>query len=471
MIFIFFKVDGYSNLTGDLSIFESMSSTLEFVNVGGNVLIIGDIKIFKNHDINTINVGGCPLITGDVIVFSGMNITDPQINDTEIYGDIAVFGPMTNMYGLNCINTALIGDLKDLATCCTAQGSLQANYCPGLTVTDRFLRITAIWCWCRGMGWSSDEVDQILHDYKLLSDDPGLDPDRDYNIRLDNIGALPGNENAAPSDTGYADIKTLRELFNYWTDGAGSMRIYHVSSAPIIEDPTGIPNLVAWFDADLGVTGDPVDQLDDQSGNDYHATSVGASRPTVAPNAISGHDALLFDGSDDYLTIPRMEGKFEEGLSWCLVFQMIDKSGGGAMWGNIKSTGDDDISMYCMLVSSWAYTGVVIDAVNYSISARTFGDGEQDWCFISCRVVANDHVQVYFNGNMVGAPIDISGVSWNNLIQAATEMADIGCRRKHDGTHISNSNIKFASLSLFGRGLTDTEMESLHEYVKAHFNF
>ncbi len=67
--------------------------------------------------------------------------------------------------------------------------------------------------------------------------------------------------------------------------------------------------LVLWLRADAGVThsGGLVDTWQDQAvtlGGANDASGSGASRPLLAPAAVNGHAALLFDGTDDLLTVP-----------------------------------------------------------------------------------------------------------------------------------------------------------------------
>lgn len=56
-------------------------------------------------------------------------------------------------------------------------------------------------------------------------------------------------------------------------------------------------NLLAWYDGDT-LTTDPANTWSDRSINGYDLTLVNA--PTVINNAINGHDALQFDGINQY---------------------------------------------------------------------------------------------------------------------------------------------------------------------------
>ena len=86
--------------------------------------------------------------------------------------------------------------------------------------------------------------------------------------------------------------------------------------------PTDLANLQFWFDAsdatkmwtDAGTTlvssdGQAVYRLGDKSGNGFHANQSGSStlRPLYKTAYQNGLDALLFDGTDDYLALPLMD--------------------------------------------------------------------------------------------------------------------------------------------------------------------
>ena len=60
--------------------------------------------------------------------------------------------------------------------------------------------------------WNSHSVDLLLHDYKLLSDNPGLHLDEDYVLNL-------GGNNAAPSTAGSASQSILENLG--WSGSGG----------------------------------------------------------------------------------------------------------------------------------------------------------------------------------------------------------------------------------------------------------
>lgn len=69
--------------------------------------------------------------------------------------------------------------------------------------------------------------------------------------------------------------------------------------------PASLSGLQWWITAKTGITGDPASQWNDQSSNANHATQgTGANQPDYqADFASTGLPALVFDGSNDLMTI------------------------------------------------------------------------------------------------------------------------------------------------------------------------
>ncbi len=59
--------------------------------------------------------------------------------------------------------------------------------------------------------------------------------------------------------------------------------------------------LKTWYKASVGITGDPVSQWDDQSGNDHHVDQSTASYQPTTGGLMNFNPALTFDGSNDRL--------------------------------------------------------------------------------------------------------------------------------------------------------------------------
>src|SRR5688572_11608792 len=94
--------------------------------------------------------------------------------------------------------------------------------------------------------------------------------------------------------------------------------------------PGGSPNVSAWyrltdeaFGADVAIAEAGVTHWDDLSSNNYDINDQGTAslRPTNRLNAINGHPAGDFDGSDDQLSLP------SGGTFW----NVIDATGVGSI--------------------------------------------------------------------------------------------------------------------------------------------
>ncbi len=106
-------------------------------------------------------------------------------------------------------------------------------------------------------------------------------------------------------------------------------------------------NLLAWYDGDT-LTTDPANTWSDRSGNGYNLTLFNA--PTIVNNAINSHDALQFDGVNQY-TQRNITPNQVQPYSNYLVFKQITAVNGAILWssGNttfIQSNSAPNINMY-----------------------------------------------------------------------------------------------------------------------------
>lgn len=70
-----------------------------------------------------------------------------------------------------------------------------------------------------------------------------------------------------------------------------------------ISSPSDLSNLDGWWTAYEGVTGDPVTQWDDRSGNGRHYTSAGVNRPDLVPSWQNGRAAVASLDGDDRMNL------------------------------------------------------------------------------------------------------------------------------------------------------------------------
>jgi len=110
----------------------------------------------------------------------------------------------------------LIGDVSDFVVLSNLT-TLWIRYGGGLTMSGTFVSaiLTSLSFYHEAL--SQVQVDFVFSDYITVHGSTPLDANLNYNIDL--------NYTAIPSLAGFQDYITLMELYNKWTDGAGSMTI------------------------------------------------------------------------------------------------------------------------------------------------------------------------------------------------------------------------------------------------------
>ena len=96
--------------------------------------------------------------------------------------------------------------------------------------------------------------------------------------------------------------------------------------------PADIAGLEAWFDAALGVTGDPVSAWLDQTVNGHNLSQGGgADQPDFVPTAVNGLPAVQGDGTSDHMD---MAASISEAGNFTLFLVMGGDAGPGFMLGH-----------------------------------------------------------------------------------------------------------------------------------------
>ncbi len=101
--------------------------------------------------------------------------------------------------------------------------------------------------------------------------------------------------------------------------------------AVVVTPPIPLEGLELWFKADAGVTevGGAISKWEDASGHARHALQTASNlRPKLDAMGLNGKPTLVFDGADDYLTLPTLPGGFSKGLSAFVVAQQDSDDGG-----------------------------------------------------------------------------------------------------------------------------------------------
>ena len=97
-----------------------------------------------------------------------------------------------------------------------------------------------------------------------------------------------------------------------------------------IADPTEVSGLLRWYEGDvLGLAdGTAVSSWTDQSANADHAVQAdSAKQPVLKTGVASGHDAVRFDGSNDWLTFAEI---LDSSAATAHIFVVSDSNATGA---------------------------------------------------------------------------------------------------------------------------------------------
>jgi hypothetical protein len=197
-------------------------------------------------------------------------------------------------------------------------------------------------------------------------------------------------------------------------------------------------NLLAWYDGDTLAT-DPANTWSDRSGNGYDLTLFNA--PSIISPAINGHDALRFDGINQY-GISGAIPAFGQPITIYMVFKFITWNNGSY---NLGDTLIDSFVFYQSGVSpnQQIFNAAAACANNqmavntYNISSMIFNDP-------NCELRINDAVAIgggstglnVSNGIIVSSQRGIGGFANN-------EAAMIIYRTVADNTATQNIFIKY----------------------------
>jgi hypothetical protein len=141
-----------------------------------------------------------------------------------------------------------------------------------------------------------------------------------------------------PLPNGTTQYYTVATRISTGQEGQASAPVAAMPSEPPVppEIPSELPaGLVLYLDADHLATyqaaGSPVTSWLDGSPAAHHASADSSSAPTLAQDAIGGHFALAFDGSNDFLSLVPGFSDFSQGASIFVVAQPTSLSQGSKL--------------------------------------------------------------------------------------------------------------------------------------------
>jgi hypothetical protein len=104
-----------------------------------------------------------------------------------------------------------------------------------------------------------------------------------------------------------------------------------IVASSFLISPVDLPSLVGWWDADDATTftfssGTSVSQWNDKSGNGYHLAQGTAGNQPTRSGTVNGRSSVVFDGTDDFLSVASFDMTGSAKLSVAVVFSSV--SGG-----------------------------------------------------------------------------------------------------------------------------------------------
>lgn len=248
--------------------------------------------------------------------------------------------------------------------------------------------------------------------------------------------------------------------------------------------PAQLAGLVLWLDADDAATlfqdaarstpvasdGDPVGGWTDKGSGTYHALqATAAKRATNRPSAVNGRGAVEFDGTDDFLTVTRMAGRFGSGFSFVMVMRIFE----GQPVDFKRPFGSRVVSprqaYFDFLLSS---TGSLVqvmwaDHVSYQQTMVSLPAGDSGHGVLTCVATPGAAMSCYANGSLTGTT-SIAGATWGNIAGATSETPLIGAIA-NGASDIGHCACQFAELLIYNRPLGSAERQQVEQYALAKF--
>ena len=227
------------------------------------------------------------------------------------------------------------------------------------------------------------------------------------------------------------------------SDGTGAARYdldlnysLDTSSAPLLH-----------LDAsDLSLSdGDSVTTWSDKSGNGYNFSGTGATAPIFKTSGRLGHNTVLFDGTDDFMTNGSVLGQFtDQNATLIAVFNQYDT--------------DSQVDLF----DTGAFAGGDRLSPDYSSA------------FLSARInsVSETFTKPLFGNNIFGLRVDSSSPSYELFYNKASQY-QVGSYSFGVASTMSigggNTSYKFngeiSEILLFNQALSDDEWNTIHSYL------
>lgn len=248
--------------------------------------------------------------------------------------------------------------------------------------------------------------------------------------------------------------------------------------------PAQLSGLVLWLDADdastlfqdsarstpVAADGDPVGGWSDKGSGTYHALqATAAKRATYRPAAINGRGAIEFDGTDDFLAVTRMTGRFGSGFSFFLVLRVFE----GQPVDLKRPFGSRVVSprqaYFDLLLGSPGnlFQSIWADHVSYQQTIATLSAGDSGFGVLACVATPGATMTSYANGSLTDTT-NIAAANWSNIAGSTPETPLIGAIA-NGANDIGHCACQFAELLIYNRPLGAAERQQVEQYALAKF--
>jgi hypothetical protein len=234
-----------------------------------------------------------------------------------------------------------------------------------------------------------------------------------------------------------------------------------VASATFEMDPSTSPiprsGLVQWLRAsNITTSGSNVTNWNDISGSRNDASN-GSNQPTLVANAINGHPAVNFSGSQ-FLQAPAGFSTFTSGLSAILVAKPVSVSAGARLFDYGNGATSDNIIM--SLPSS---TGLTFSTYNSSTSSSaTASTGVTLGNFQLLESLYNGSNTANLFVNASSSASSTSMQTLNNLVRSGNYLGQ-------DNSGGNRYNGQIAEMLLWNRQLTSAERTAVEGYLLSKY--
>ncbi|HEY9684984.1 MAG TPA: FN3 associated domain-containing protein [Oculatellaceae cyanobacterium] len=240
-----------------------------------------------------------------------------------------------------------------------------------------------------------------------------------------------------------------------------------VSSATYEVDATALPisrnGLVAWFDANNGVTtsGTAVTSWSDLSTNQNSATQgTSTKRPTLTTNAINGLSAVTFNGTSQFLQLPSSSSlsNFSSGVSMFAVIKPTAVTAGARVMDMGNGATSDNLQLQLPSTTSaslYTYNGSTPSSVTSS-SGITLNQFQ----LLEAIDDGSGTASIFTNGVLGGQNTSMGTI--NNITRANNFIG----QGSAGGNYFKG---QIAELILYNRGISVTERATLEGYLLSKY--